>query len=344
MLVEANVRNAGPSRAGRPCVSPCSAANSGQTLDGALAEQEIAAGRHASCAGNLLCPTGSSGLWKIRFSTVSRRRWRGAGSSSFDEQSTRCGFRDFRYENDAFRLNGKRVYLKGSLLLPIIRSASAVMPREDFLRRDMTSLKLMGLNTFRALGRPARSRSGGLRRVGHSSCRNTTEHPDARYAAARGRFDQSMTAVIRRDRNHPSIVIWCLLNEIRAGSQFDCAADSLPLVKFLDDTRMVWLNSGGFDLKFARLAQQSGIAGLAVPDGQRGTQRAGAHLRRRIRPDAGQRPSSKPTSIPTSPYRTRPWKSQRMRTLGSCAARPQDHDQRDRHRLCRQPAALPAAL
>ena len=59
-----------------------------------------------------------------------------------------------------------------------------------------------------------------------------------------------MTSMIRRDRNHPSVVAWCLLNEMWAGKQFDCAVDSLPLIKHLDDSRMVWLNSGGFDMKF----------------------------------------------------------------------------------------------
>ena len=64
------------------------------------------------------------------------------------------------------------------------------------------------------------------------------------------RFLHSMTLIIRRDRNHPSVVAWCLLNEMWAGKQFDCAVDSLPLIKHLDDSRMVWLNSGGFDMKF----------------------------------------------------------------------------------------------
>ena len=46
------------------------------------------------------------------------------------------------------------------------------------------------------------------------------------------------------------MVAWCLLNEMWTGTEFDCAVDSLPLIKYLDDSRMVWLNSGGFDMKF----------------------------------------------------------------------------------------------
>jgi len=33
---------------------------------------------------------------------------------SFDERSTRCGFRDFRLQDGYFRLNGKRLFLKSS--------------------------------------------------------------------------------------------------------------------------------------------------------------------------------------------------------------------------------------
>ncbi|MFN9915668.1 MAG: glycoside hydrolase family 2 TIM barrel-domain containing protein, partial [Pirellulaceae bacterium] len=66
------------------------------------------------------------------------------------------------------------------------------------------------------------------------------------------RFDASLSGVMRRDRNHPSIVIWCLLNEMWDGPQFRHAVQSLPLVKHLDDTRLVWLGSGGFDMQFSQ--------------------------------------------------------------------------------------------
>jgi len=36
------------------------------------------------------------------------------GSDSIDEMSTRRGFRDFRFEDGCFRLNGKRIYLKST--------------------------------------------------------------------------------------------------------------------------------------------------------------------------------------------------------------------------------------
>ena len=35
-----------------------------------------------------------------------------------DVTSVRCGFRDFRFENGYFRLNGKRIYVRSTLGQP----------------------------------------------------------------------------------------------------------------------------------------------------------------------------------------------------------------------------------
>ena len=61
------------------------------------------------------------------------------------------------------------------------------------------------------------------------------------------RFDAGVSELIRRDRNHPSVVIWGLLNEAPDGPAFRHAVAMLPLVRSLDATRMVLLNSGRYD-------------------------------------------------------------------------------------------------
>jgi hypothetical protein len=251
ILIESNVRNAGSKPAKATVRFTVSAANSGQTLDGAFAEQEIPPG-DSVVRGELFVPDWK--LWTLENPFLYRvsAQVAAAGSSSFDEQTTRAGFRDFRYENNAFRLNGKRIYLQGSLLLPTYPIGYSVMPREDFLRRDMTSLKLMGLNSVRGLWGGLRARDidlfdelGILLLQEHNGSIQIQDSPQLEE-----RFLHSMTAMIRRDRNHPSVIGWCLLNEMWAGKQFDCAVNSLPLIKHLDDSRFVFLNSGGFDMKF----------------------------------------------------------------------------------------------
>jgi hypothetical protein len=53
--------------------------------------------------------------------------------------------------------------------------------------------------------------------------------------------------MILRDRNHPSVVIWGLLNETPDGPTFRHAVASLPLLRDLDGTRTVLLSSGRWD-------------------------------------------------------------------------------------------------
>ena len=43
-----------------------------------------------------------------------RESVRAGRSGSLDERSVRCGFRDFRFEDGYFRLNGRRIFLKCS--------------------------------------------------------------------------------------------------------------------------------------------------------------------------------------------------------------------------------------
>ena len=62
------------------------------------------------------------------------------------------------------------------------------------------------------------------------------------------RFDRSLTQMLLRDRNHPCITIWGLLNETGDGPVSRHAAESLPLVRKLDPTRLVLFNSGRWDL------------------------------------------------------------------------------------------------
>ena len=98
------------------------------------------------------------------------------------------------------------------------------------------------------------------------------------------RYDESVLGMVRRDRNHPSVTMWGLLNETPDGPVFRHAVGVLPALRALDDSRLVMLNSGRWD------AQSGGVAGIEVWR------------------NAGARPiRASPSTAPTT--RSRPWAS-----------------------------------
>ncbi len=170
----------------------------------------------------------------------------GAGIS---EQSTRCGFRDFRFENGYFRLNGNRVFLKGSHSCNHFPVGLQVPASPELARRDIIYAKMAGFNCIRFIaGMPTRYQLDLCDELGLM----VYEENYASWCLADSpnmaeRYDRSFTEMIKRDRNHPSIVIWGMLNETEDGPVFRHAVNARKLVRSLDNTRLLILNSGRFD-------------------------------------------------------------------------------------------------
>lgn len=167
-----------------------------------------------------------------------------------DEFSVRCGFRDFRFENGYFRLNGRRIFLRSAHTANVCPVSFIQAPLDpDLLRRDLLSAKVMGLNTIRFI-------AGLAKRYQLDLCDEiglmVYEESYASWALGDSprmaeHYDRSTKEMLRRDRNHPCLTIWGLLNETADGPVFRHAAQALELVRALDDSRLVILNSGRFD-------------------------------------------------------------------------------------------------
>lgn len=171
------------------------------------------------------------------------------GADTFDEQSVRCGFRDFRFAGGYFRLNGRRIYLRCSHTCNHYPVGIQFPEDPDLLRRDLLNMKVMGFNAIRFIW-------GGATPVQLDLCdeigllvyeESYASMPIDASPRMPQRFDAAVGELIRRDRNHPSVVIWGLLNEAHDGPTFRHAAGMLPLVRSLDLGRMVMLNSGRWD-------------------------------------------------------------------------------------------------
>ncbi len=178
-----------------------------------------------------------------------------------DEYSVRFGFRDFRFENGYFRLNGKRIFLKGCNFSTHYPVGYTVPLYEDMLRRDVVNMKALDFNFVRIpfgcpnprvleiydeLGIMVHQEHYGSWQMaeygGYSASNNKNEKE-----LLLNRFQNSMEGVVKRDRNHPSVVMWGVLNETHDGIVFRKAVDLLPSLRLLDPSRIIVLNSGRFD-------------------------------------------------------------------------------------------------
>jgi hypothetical protein len=165
-------------------------------------------------------------------------------------RSVRIGFRDFRVKDGWFLLNGKRVFFKSTHTCNHFPISQIVPPTPDLMRRDLIYAKTCGYNGVRFIaGVPLPEQLDCCDEIGllvQEECLAGWKPP-----AKTERFDRNVREMVLRDRNHPSVAIWGLLNEEKDGPGFRHAVEALALVRELDSTRLVLLASGRWDGQLA---------------------------------------------------------------------------------------------
>ncbi|MCJ7738280.1 MAG: hypothetical protein MUQ10_13375, partial [Anaerolineae bacterium] len=170
-------------------------------------------------------------------------------AESTHEVSARCGFRDFRVVDGYFHLNGKRILLKSTHTLKAMPIGLPVAVIPDHVRRDMINAKASGFNMVRfiaGVGYPEQldfCDEIGLMVYEENFASWCLEDSPQREE----RFSRNTLEMVRRDRNHPSVTIWGLLNETRDGPVFRQAVCILHWLRQVDPTRLVLLGSGRWD-------------------------------------------------------------------------------------------------
>jgi hypothetical protein len=263
--IQANLRNAG--RAVGICLEfTVAPAGTGETIATWRMEQQ-------SNPGDTLVETTlhvpEQRLWELNdpyLYRVTVRVWL-ERTLSFHEQSVRCGFRDFRFQNGFFRLNGRRLYLRCSHTGNCCPIGLELPYDPDWLRRDLLNVKVMGFNAIRFIAGIAKRYQLDLcdeigLLVYEESYAGWCLADSPRMAA---RYDESVLGMVRRDRNHPSVAMWGLLNETPDGPVFRHAVALLPRLRELDDTRLVMLNSGRWDVQAAGAVE--GLEAWRTPSG-----------------------------------------------------------------------------
>ncbi|MBQ3848056.1 MAG: beta galactosidase jelly roll domain-containing protein [Clostridia bacterium] len=165
------------------------------------------------------------------------------------------GFRDLRVGDDGFfRLNGKRIFIRCSHTGNAFPYSTHGIPMSpELMRKDLYMAKSMGLNMVRFIaGLPREEQLDLADELGLM----IYEEPLCAWNTCNGLhseelYTQGVFSMIKRDRSHPSVAIWGLLNETVStppvNECFDYAKNILPELRKLDGTRLVLLNSGRFD-------------------------------------------------------------------------------------------------
>ncbi|NUR73861.1 MAG: glycoside hydrolase family 2 [Hamadaea sp.] len=172
--------------------------------------------------------------------------------SGVDTVTAYAGLRSVGWHDRLLHLNGVPVFLRGVLDQGFWPEGGHTAPDDDAFRRDLELAKAAGFNLVRKHLKAEdprwlywADRLGVL--VWAEPASTGRFHADAVAA-----FEDGLTGMIRRDRNHPSIVIWGAYNE-EWGLDWDVPGDTAKqdavrraykLVKDLDLTRPVVDNSG----------------------------------------------------------------------------------------------------
>ena len=198
---------------------------------------------------NFSLPVNDPTLWSIEAPVLYKvRTVVNANGKPLDTVFTTCGFRTMRFTNDSgFYLNDKHVKIKGVCNHQDHAGVGVAVPNSIWYFR-LKKLKEMGVNACRCSHNPpsnefleACDREGILVM---DENRNFNASPE---------YINQLDWMVRRDRNHPSIILWSVFNEEpMQGSEigYEMVRRMNAAVKKLDTTRPVTAAmSGGFFTK-----------------------------------------------------------------------------------------------
>ena len=142
-----------------------------------------------------------------------------------DVYDTPFGFREQEWREDGFYLNGWKTFLKGVCLHHDAGALGAVWNEDAWVRR-LQMLKAMGCNAIRCSHNPPAPELLDLcDKMGFLVMDELTDtwtwpKKENGYATLFDEWaEKDLVAMIRRDRNHPSVILWSIGNE--CGEQGD---------------------------------------------------------------------------------------------------------------------------
>jgi hypothetical protein len=214
-----------------------------------VAEASIDLGS-AGASGHSRLPIPDARLWDIdqpNLYHVDATLWE--GDRIVDHRATRFGMREIRTQNGRILLNGRPIYLLGALDQDLYPDTISTPPSREFLDDQIRLARQMGINLLRChikipdpMYLDAADEAGIL-----LWCELPNWTIFSTKAAARGR--RTLERMVETMGDHPSIVIWTIINE-DWGTQLRYEArdrqwlrETVDILRRLDPTRLIVDNS-----------------------------------------------------------------------------------------------------
>lgn len=162
-----------------------------------------------------------------------------------DYYYTPFGIRQISFSRQGFMLNGRRVEIKGVCLHHDLGALGAAF-NKSALERQLKIMQEMGCNSIRTSHNPPAPELLEL-----ADKKGILIMDEAFDAWARGKkgwdynklypewHEKDLQAMVCRDRNHPSVIIWSIGNEVIEQRNVEMTRHLVEIVKKLDTTRAV---------------------------------------------------------------------------------------------------------
>ena len=171
------------------------------------------------------------------------------GGTTRDTVEETFGFRTIETRDGAFYLNGEPLYLRAALDQDYYPETICTVPSVAFLEDQFRKAKELGLNCLRCHIKAADPRYYEV--ADRMGLLIWTELPNGGMSTdrSRGRKEKLLKGIVDRDGNHPSIVIWTIINEnwgvdlVNDADHRDWLKRTYAWLKAYDPTRLVVDNS-----------------------------------------------------------------------------------------------------
>ncbi len=164
-----------------------------------------------------------------------------AAGEEVEAVSNRVGFRDIEIRDKRVFVNGQQVYFRGVNRHEIHPRSGKYVPVETSIQ-DILLMKRSNINTVRTCHYPQSPETYalydyyGMYVMDEADIEAHGNHSLSEKESWLTAFEDRMTRVIQRDRNHPCVIFWSLGNESGAGENF---GSLYKLTVSMDPTRPV---------------------------------------------------------------------------------------------------------